>query len=146
MTWNSSEKAQDGAGNRPYSKKSKDQQSVDEVIEQLKQERNLGESKREAGVAGAEQERLRKPGREPFGRSTSPGRIISWRILPRGGSRRICPDPERWRVGEVLRVDRGKAEIAVGGLDDRRHPGGSTRPGTAVHSNDEKCIRQGCDR
>lgn len=95
--------------------KSKDQQSVDEVIEQLKQERNLEKAKEKRELLRAEQERLRNQVgaiREEVHQLENQLEDSSEEVTP-GGFVRIR---KGGAVGEVLRVDRGKAEIAVGGL------------------------------
>lgn len=95
--------------------KSRDQQTVDEVIEQLKQERNLEKAKEKRELLRAEQEKLRNQ----VGAIREEVHHLENRLedspeeVAEGGFVRIR---KGGAVGEVLRVDRGKAEVAVGGL------------------------------
>ncbi|MCF8236659.1 MAG: Smr/MutS family protein [Saprospiraceae bacterium] len=95
--------------------KSRDQQDVDQVIQELKQERNLEKAKEKRELLQAEQEKLRKQVgsiREEVHQistdmvDTSDAIEVGTFVRIRNGG----------AIGEILRVEKGKAEIAVGAL------------------------------
>lgn len=95
--------------------KSRDQQDVDQVIQELKQERNLEKAKAKRELLQEEQEKLRKQVgaireevhqiSEEMEDSVEPVVVGTFVRLRVGGA-----------VGEVLRIEKGKAEVAVGAL------------------------------
>lgn len=95
--------------------KSRDQQDVDQVIQELKQERSLEKAKAKRELLQAEQDKLRKQVGaireevhqigEELEDSKEPVEEGTFVRIRNGGA-----------VGEVLRMEKGKVEIAVGGL------------------------------
>ncbi len=95
--------------------KSRDQQGVEQVIQELKHERNLEKAKEKREILQAEQEKLRKQVgaiREEVHQISSE-MVDSSEAIEIGTFVRIR---NGGAIGEVLRLDKGKAEIAVGTL------------------------------
>ncbi len=95
--------------------KSRDQQDVDQVIQELKQERSLEKAKEKRELLQAEQEKLRKQVgdiREEV-HQISTDMVDSTEGIEVGTFVRIR---NGGAIGEVLRMEKGKAELAVGAL------------------------------